>query len=307
MVKNVTITNYVGDKVEYKIEGVDVYDNNGLLITEIDGLGPTGAEIVFTKLVGANGAIYNSGRLNQRNIVIHALFTWAKTTEEARLSSYKMFPIGKKLRFDVQTENRKAYTYGYVEKNEPNIFESQTSMMISVMCESAYFYDEDEFTETMINHTVPLFEFIYENEGHEPVTEMGDYSANNMSYFYNGSDGEIGFTMFLEASAVVTNPVITFTDTNQVLSFNTTDIYNACHNTFGGRMGDQLVFISEPGNKSFWFRRDGDADVNITKVLPKGTPWPKLQPGYNHFLYSADSGADDYIVYFRFNEQYDGV
>ena len=97
MFKKVTITNYRGESVEYLIEGVNVADNNGLLITDIDGLGPVKANINMTKLATADGGIYNSARLGTRNIVIKARFTNATSIEDARLSSYQFFPIKKKV------------------------------------------------------------------------------------------------------------------------------------------------------------------------------------------------------------------
>ena len=107
-IKKVTITNYLGESVEYKIEGVDVTKNNGLLITEIEGLGPVKADLKFTELSTANGRIANSKTLEGRDITIHALFTWCNTIEEARLSSYKFFPIGTPVTFQIETDNRLA-------------------------------------------------------------------------------------------------------------------------------------------------------------------------------------------------------
>ena len=50
MLKKVTITNYLGNSVEYIFQGASIDDQSGLLITEIEGLGPPKADINMTKL-----------------------------------------------------------------------------------------------------------------------------------------------------------------------------------------------------------------------------------------------------------------
>lgn len=162
MFKKVTITNYRGESVEYLIEGVNVADNNGLLITDIDGLGPVKANINMTKLATADGGIYNSARLGTRNIVIKAKFTNATSIEDARLSSYKFFPIKKKVTFKIETDNRTAITEGYVESNTPNPFSEESDVQISIVCESAFFYGPSEDVTTFAG-VDPLFEFPFEN------------------------------------------------------------------------------------------------------------------------------------------------
>ena len=136
MLKSVTITNYLGNSVTYAIEGVDPNNQEGLLITEIEGLGPTKADINMTELATADGGIFNSARASTRNIVLKARFTMAKTIEEARLSSYKFFPIKQPLTFHIETDNRIAETVGYVESNEPVIFSDECDMQVSILCES---------------------------------------------------------------------------------------------------------------------------------------------------------------------------
>lgn len=170
MLKSVTITNYRGESVVYKIEGVDVNDNNGLLITNIDGLGPVKADINMTKLVTSDGSIFNSARLEPRNIVIEARFTNATSIEDARQLSYKFFPIKKQVTIRVETDNRIAETTGYVESNEPNIFSEESDVQISILCESAFFYSPDKDVTTF-SGVEAKFEFVYENAYSEVVEE----------------------------------------------------------------------------------------------------------------------------------------
>lgn len=161
MLKRVVITNYLGESMEYLIDGVQVDNESGLLITSIDGLGPVKATINMTELSTSDGKIFNSARVTGRNIVIKALYTHKSSIEEARLLSYKYFPIKSKVNFLIETDNRIGEVSGYVESNEPDIFSEQSGCQISILCEDAYF-DGGEITEELIA-TINRFSFPISN------------------------------------------------------------------------------------------------------------------------------------------------
>ena len=112
MIKTVTITNPNGEEVT--IELGEVEPQSGLFITEIEGLGPPKADINMTSLAAKDGGLYNSSRANGRNIVMHVRFIKASSVEEVRLLTYKYFPLKKRIKFNVETENRIAETEGYI-------------------------------------------------------------------------------------------------------------------------------------------------------------------------------------------------
>lgn len=171
MLKKVVITNHLGESMEYRIDGVEVDNPSGLIITSIDGLGPVKANINMSDLATTDGQLYNSARLSGRNIVIKALFTHATSIEEARLLSYKYFPIKKKIKFHIETDNRIGETEGYVESNEPDIFSEESSCQISILCENPYF-DGGKVTYPF-RDTEPLFKFEFANESlDEPLLKM---------------------------------------------------------------------------------------------------------------------------------------
>lgn len=305
MVKRVVITNYAGESVEYKIEGVDVNHNNGLLITEIEGLGPTGADLVFNKLVSVDGSRYNSGRINERNIVIKACFTYANTIEEARLSSYKFFPLNKILKFEIETDNRKAYTYGYVEKNEPNIFESESDMQISVICESPFFLDSGGELEDMFSNVNPLFEFVYENEGFGLNTEMSSYVYKDYNLVDYKGESEIGFTMILHAIGSVRHPKIYLVRTGEMFDIDTDKIKAITGVDFDE--GDDIIITALTTKKTYFYLHEGQM-INIFAAMPKDFPWPKLTPGpTNGFAYTAEHGEEYLRIYVKYQPLYEGV
>lgn len=182
MIKNITITNYVGDKMEYLIDGVQAENDSGLIITNIEGLGPVKANIIMSDLSTVDGSVFNSSRLEKRNIVISAEYTHAERIEDARLLTYKYFPIKKPLIFEVHTDNRDVKTVGYVESHEPVIFDEKCSVKISVLCESPYFERSNGDAIIPFAGSTPNFRFKYKNEASYPnkfkpysLTESYDY------------------------------------------------------------------------------------------------------------------------------------
>lgn len=162
MLKRVTITNYRGESVRYEIKEAMANisedpdwtspETAGLLITEIDGLGPAKANINLTELTSTDGGFFNSARLSSRNIVISGRFMHADSIEEARLLSYKFFPIKSKVTIKVETDNRTGVTTGYVESNEPVIFSKECETQVSIICESPFF-DGEKIEEALFYDT----------------------------------------------------------------------------------------------------------------------------------------------------------
>lgn len=317
MIKKVTITNYLGESVEYKIEGVDVLSNNGLLITEIEGLGPVKANLKFTELSTTDGRIANSKTLEGRDITIHAQFTWCNTIEEARLSSYKFFPIGTPVTFQIETDNRLAETVGYVETNEPEIFSDECGCEIGIACESPFFLATDGIKETLFSAVVPIFEFNYhlnpdegyngdeyENEGYEPVTEFGEIIHKRENTVYYEGDVETGCTIEISAIGEVRMVRIYNIMTRERMIIDTTKLETLTGSGFN--RGDKLTICTIPGKKSMTLLRNGET-TNVLNILGKHSDWFMLARGDNVFSYTADYGEEN--VYFKIVSQttYEGV
>lgn len=315
MIKKVTITNYLGESVVYKIEGVDVNNNNGLLITEIEGLGPVKANLHSTELSTSDGRIINSKTLEGRDLTIHAKFTWCNTIEEARLSSYKFFPIGTPVTFQIETDNRLAETKGYVETNEPEIFSDECGCEIGVSCESSFFLASDGITETLFSAVVPLFEFNYhvgeeydgdeyENEGHDPVTEFGEVIHKKESNVFYDGDVETGCIIEISAIGEVRMIRIYNILTRERMNIDTDKLQTLTGAGFN--MGDKLTICTIPGKKSMTLLRNGET-TNVLNVLGKHSDWFMLARGDNVFSYTADYGEEN--VYFKVISQttYEGV
>lgn len=304
MIKKITITNYLGESVVYKFEGVDVEDNNGLLITGVDGLGPVKADINFDELPVTDGGFFNSKRLESRDITIHADFLWANTIEEARLSSYKFFPIGRPITLTIETDKRNAYTLGYVESNEPDIFSNKSSCTINVKCESSFFLETDGETETLFSAVIPLFEFVFENEGNSPNTEFGEiiHKLEANVPFYG--DIETGCKIVIRAIGEVRMIRIYNIETRERMIIDTTKLEALTGSGFN--YGDEIEICTIQGHKSMKLLRYGEY-TNILNILGKNSDWFQLSRGDNIFTYTADYGEEN--VQFKIVSQttYEGV
>lgn len=235
MIKKVTITNYLGESMTYDIDGVQIDNPSGLIITSIEGLGPVKATINMVDLATTDGRLYNSARLTGRNIVIKALFTHATMIEEARYLSYKYFPIRSKVKFEIVTDNRTAETDGYVESNEPDIFSENSSCQISILCESPFFnggknvYESDRFAK--------LFKFPFGNESLTTRLIKLSEETDTMKINY---DGDIETGMEIEVSAPtddifesisITNVELT-NDKNEKIKIDTSKMSSQVPNTY---------------------------------------------------------------------------
>ena len=78
MIRSVTVTNYLGDS---KVLELANPEPSGFVIASIEGLGPVKSNINTTDLASNDGALYNSARLETRNIVFDIVRSEEHTSE----------------------------------------------------------------------------------------------------------------------------------------------------------------------------------------------------------------------------------
>ena len=177
MIYSLAVTNYLGDRIKLELGRPE---NTGFLVKSITGLGPVKANVNTTEVATNDGSMFNSARLSQRNIVIQLAFVhsiYGEDIEEIRQKSYKYFPIKKNVELIIETDNRYVRTIGYIESNEPDIFNKQEGTQISIICPDPYFYSasEDGNNVTDFYSIDPVFEFPFSNESlSEPLLIFGE-------------------------------------------------------------------------------------------------------------------------------------
>ena len=304
MIRSVTVTNYLGDSQVLELANPDP---SGFVITSIEGLGPVKSNINTTDLASNDGALYNSARLETRNIVITFEFLPHATIEDTRQLTYKYFPIKKPVTLVFKVDNREAMTLGYVESNEPTIFSEREGCQISIICPDPYFYSTGEggTTVTVFSGVQPNFQFPWSNESLLiPLIEMGIIENLKERTIYYTGDSETGVVIQIHAIGRADNITIYNTGTRETFSIDTARLESLTG--YGIIAGDDIEISTLRGKKRITLLRNG-VQTNILNCIDKNSSWFQLAKGDNVFTYVAEYGSSN--LQFKIISQivYEGV
>lgn len=304
MIYSVKVTNYLGESIVLELARPE---KSGLVIEEIEGLGPPKANISMTDITNGDGSVYNSARTDPRNIVIHFRFMEFPTVESSRNIVYKFFPIKKPVTLEFQTELKRATIVGYVESNEPNIFEENSGTEISILCPDPYFYASGPGAlNTVIFYGIePLFEFPFSNESlTENLIVFGEVIRNaNENLKYDG-EVETGITIKIVAMGDVRGLTIYNLDTREMMKIDT-DKLSAITGSEIVEF-DEITIVTVKGKKSVTLLRDG-VYKNILNCITKDSDWFQLSKGDNPFAYTADYGTENLQFTIQYETLYEGI
>ncbi len=304
MIRSITVTNYLGDSIKLDLMRPDF---SGFIVKSVEGLGPAKGNVNTVEVSTNDGGLFNSARLGIRNPVLNLAFiqTDAETIEDIRHKSYKYFPVKKKIRMLIETDNRISETEGYVEHNEPTIFSKQEGCQISIICPYPYLYSAGELNTTIFSGIEPLFEFPFNNESLvSDLLEMGEIqNSAEKVVTYNG-DAEIGVTIVIYAIGTASNVTIYNVGTREVMRIDTEKL--AVLTGLGIVAGDEITINTMKGDKSITLLRHG-VTTNILNCLDKNADWFQLVKGDNVFAYTAETGNTN--LQFRIENRviYEGV
>lgn len=289
MIRKVTVTNYLGESLT-----IDLFEGDpkhGFIIKSIDGLGPPNANINTTKLATSDGSLYNSARLDERNIVIKLEFQNAPDIESVRQRSYQYFPIKKPLTLTIEEDHRTLMATGYVEKNEPDIFSKKEGNSISIICDDPYLYSAglDGTKETIFFGVDPEFEFEFENEDGEDELEFGAIENETEKNIYYDGDSEVGITITIHATGSCGSITIYNTGTRERMKIDADKI--EAMTGYGIMSGDDIIITTMRGNKKATLLRGGYYR-NILNALDRDSDWFTLAKGDNIFAYVAEGGPE---------------
>lgn len=304
MIHSITITNYLGDSITLELTRPE---QSGFIAKSIEGLGPAKGNVNTVEVSTNDGGVFNSARLNVRNPVLDLVFleTATETIEDIRHKSYKYFPVKKKVKLLIKTDNRVSEIEGYVEHNEPAIFSSQEGCQISIICPYPYFYSAGESNITIFSGIEPLFEFPFENESLVTnLLEMGEVQNSAEQVITYDGDAEIGVTIIINAIGDATNVTIYNAGTREVMRIDTDKLAALTGEEIVA--GDEITIKTTKGDKSITLLRGG-VTTNILNCLDKNADWFQLVKGDNVFVYTAETGNGN--LQFRIENRviYEGV
>lgn len=307
MIKSFTITNYLGDSIKLEMGRPE---QSGFLIKSVSGLGPAKASINAIEISTNDGSLFNSARLNQRNIVFEFVFADTvnlESIEALRQKTYKYFPMKKKLTILIETDNRIVQTVGYVESNEPNIFSSQEGTQISIICPDPFFYSagKDGTIVTVFYGIEADFEFPFSNESlNEPLLVLGTMQIKTENNIFYPGDAEIGITIKIHALGDVEDVTIYNSGTREIMEIDTDKL--TAMTGYGIIAGDDIVINTLKGDKSITLIRGG-VNINILNALAKDTDWFTLAKGDNIFAFGAEVGTSNLQFLIENHVVYEGV
>lgn len=304
MIKSITVTNYLDDSLVLNLARPE---ESGFIVESVTGLGPGKANINMTEVATNDGGLFNSSRLPNRNIVISLKYMWKDSIEDVRQLSYKYFPIKKKLKLLIETDNRLAEIEGYTESDEPNIFSKEEGSTISIVCPNPFFYSagENGINTTIFYGVEPLFEFPFSNESlYECLLEMGEIQNQTEKTVVYSGDSEIGITITIHAIGEVKNITIYNTGTRENMRIDTDKLKTLTGS--GIVAGDEIVICTVKGNKSITLLRNGKT-TNILNCLDKASDWFQLAKGDNIFAYTAEEGSSNLQFKIENRIIYEGV
>ena len=302
MIRSLTVTNHNNESLT-----LDLYhpEWSGLIIENIDGLGPPHANINSTEVATIDGGIFSSARMQQRNIVITLAMMFDPIIEDTRLRAYKYFPIKKPVRLELRTDYRTAECTGYVESNEPDIFTDHETAQISIICPDPYFYELYQ-EEVLFSGVAPMFEFPFSNESlTKNLIIFGDIREDNRTTINYKGDVDTGFMIICHVmSGSVENLRIWNVNTRENMYIDTNKIKRLTDIQYG--VGDDIEINTKIGDKYINLIHDG-VRYNIISCINKDADWFQLTTGPNTFTFVADHGANDLQLTLRYRNAYGGV
>ena len=286
MLKSIKVTNYLGEELLLELF---FPERTGLVVTNIDGLGPGSASINTSKYASKDGSKFNSARSEQRNIVISLTFDPREheTIEDKRHETYRFFPKKKPLTLEFTTDTRVAKIEGYVESNEPPFFSEQCETSISIICPDPYFYSIEE-NVTHFWGTEPVFEFPWEDPISEsPSLVFSEYNSAPRRVIQYEGDSDTGLTFDIFLLGRVGNLTIYDMTVGTSMVIDVGKIETAIGSEL--RYGDRIILTTTTGSKNIEFVRDGVTTSVLSSIDVFTKNWFELVHGDNEFAITSES------------------
>ena len=230
---------------------IDLSSQLGFVLTSVTGLTPPMSAVNTSTLATKDGSLYNSSKMNNRNIVLTIKPVWR--VEATRVNLYKYIKSKKYIKLYLKTDSRDVYIEGYVESFDGDLYELGQTLQVSVICPDPYF----------IKKTAETYNF-----------------ADQAVTVTNSSDFETGCQITLNITGVAENVTITNSATGETFIFK-----QALEN------GDKVTIDTRRGKKKLRLTRGGTTTNIINTIDTANTTWLQMIPGDNVLTITADSGA----------------
>lgn len=264
-----------------KTNTIDFSTDRNFCLYKIDGLCPPSATLNFSVIANVDGKTYNSGRINERNLVLYVkIFPDVETN---RNILYQHFPIKQQVRIFYRNGLHDVYIDGYVESFECDQFTNNEVAQISIICNDPYFRSV-EMATTIISVVHSYFEFPFSIPVNDPIM------ISDRNYYVEGvvNPGIISTGMIVEFEAIgdnVLNPWLENKTTGQKM------VVNAKID-----MGEKIIVSTNKHNLSVAKMYTDGRKENILNAMGDGFQWVQLAAGENRISVGSDQNSESLVV-----------
>ncbi len=282
--------------------------DNGILITDITGIGSTKATINTSEYAMLDGQAYNSARAIGRNIVLTLKPVNGLSYEDMRNTLRTVAPVKSAVTIEIITDSRSVYTTGYVESNESSIFTADPVSVISIICESAYLTSNYEKDNNVIEFygLKSTFEFPFSNPTNSKSLEFGKYNSTTTADFFYIGDVPTGITVEVDFFGTVGGFYIWDPNSDAYVAFTNLSQLQWITGSSNFESGDHLTISTVTGDKRATLYREGQ-EYDVITLLGYYPKWITLNTGLNRMSYYADTGTENIKISISYKTIYEGV
>lgn len=263
-------------------------------VIDITGLNPPPAQINTTTIVGLDGAVFNSSKLQTRNLVLTIKING--NVETNRLMLYSYFRTKDWCKFYYSNNTLDVSIEGYVESVECDLFTNNEIAQISILCPYPYFRSLNEVIQDFSN-VQKLFVFPFSINIDDPIVISTLEDSGGVA-IYNNSESETGVLIYIDFLDSASSVEIKNTKTGDDFEINYSFLEN-----------DTVIINTNKGKKSITLLRNGVL-TNLFSALQAGSVFFQLLPGVNNFEYlvsGSSSNNNDVLITFKYYNIYRGV
>lgn len=289
MIRSIWVETLSGDRLDIDLRRSA--DELGLLVFNLEGLGPPKATVSGRGGPNFDGIKMNSVRADSRQIVFTIAITAKGDREEAaKALVYKFFPSKGLIKFGVVTDRYESYVDAVVEENEFNQFSTVENAVISLLCPQPYFRDV-EINEHYTNFSATeglLYFPVTNNAVSSPEIELGIYVPLPTIEVVNHGGATVGCNIIMYFGYGNTNGI-------HIRNSNGDQLMRIDPRSGTGTFSLSSIHINTVvGEKSVQWYYDGEY-TNILNDVRLGDDWITIEPGVNTITFDADEEIDNLL------------
>lgn len=260
-------------------------------VKAIEGLSQPDAVLNYDYRPGHNGSVYNSGRVDNRQLIITLLIN--NEAAENRNVLYNFFRSSRPVRIFYKNSLYDVYVDGYVQNFTIDFFAQHEIAQIVVLCFDPFWHDiENDIITSGV--AIPAFSFPFANE--QPGLIFSTFDEGTTVTINNKGAVSTGLIITMRSAGVVEIPRIESLTTGEALGV-----------SVRLSAGDSLIVDTREDHRSITRITNGTAE-SVISSMTVGSEWITLIPGDNDLIFDVNAGdVADLSVFFETNARYMGV